>query len=279
MSSVASDRLPHRRNPVRLVFSPGLWAGAGYLLTYLAVGWALFGVVFAITVASATLSITLAGLPMLIGAAAVVRGCANVERARLRMVSREPVRGRYRPVTKPGIMGQLKTRWRDPATWRDVAYLLGLWIPLTILDAVVAAIWLFFLAGLTLPLWYGTQANSCVGACAPGHAHGVQLGYFPHGPAGPGASGLYVTTLPKALLVAAICLVPFLLFNYVLVATARTHARAARALLRPPSDPLAEAKSVLSRPGPLPSFMPNDTGPHPPLAGGADQVSSRGRDS
>jgi hypothetical protein len=77
------------------------------------------------------------------------------------------------------------------------------------------------------------------------------LGYFPHGPNGPGGTGLYVDSLPKALLAAACFLVLFLIFNYVLVLTARAHAAVARSLLRAPADPLAEAKEVLAGPGPL----------------------------
>jgi len=40
-------------------------------------------------------------------------------------------------------------------------------------------------------------------------------------------------------------------FNYVLVLTARAHAWIASSVLRAPSDPLAPAKEVLARPGPL----------------------------
>jgi hypothetical protein len=57
--------------------------------------------------------------------------------------------------------------------------------------------------------------------------------------------------MPKALAVAAVCLVLFLIFNYALVATARLHAAIASALLRPAQDPLREAREVLRRPGPL----------------------------
>jgi len=78
-----------------------------------------------------------------------------------------------------------------------------------------------------------------------------RVGYFPHGPHGPGAWGLYVDTMPRALLAAAIFLAAFLLFNYVLVLTARAHAQIARAMLRAPADPLAPVKEVLTRPGPL----------------------------
>jgi hypothetical protein len=145
--------------------------------------------------------------------------------------------------------------------WRDLAYLLALFIPLLALDAAVLVIWLTILAGVTLPAWYqyprqtfGPGVNGGSGTSA----HGVQLGYFPHGPHGHPGWGLYVDTLPKALLVAAVCLVLFLLFNYVLVAAARLHAATARALLGAPEDPLKEAKEVLRRPGPLQISIPNE---------------------
>ncbi len=81
--------------------------------------------------------------------------------------------------------------------------------------------------------------------------HGYDLGYHPNGPHGHGGWGLYVDSLPRALLVAVVCLVAFLLFNYVLVATARAHAFVARGLLNETTDPLKEAKEILGSPGPL----------------------------
>ena len=131
-------------------------------------------------------------------------------------------------------MAQVRTRWRDPATWREVAYLIGLWPLLFALDTVVLTVWLTLLAGVTLPAWYWAPRGNVAELHRRGPAHGVPLGYFPHGPHGPGSWGLYVDTLPKASLAAACFLVAFLLFNYVLVLTARAHARIARALLRAP---------------------------------------------
>jgi Putative sensor len=240
-------------NPLRLVVSARLWRSVWFLAGYVfAVGWFLFAVAFTATVTAAVFAITLAGIPLLVAASAVVRWCADVERARLRQVVAEPVRGRYRAATRPGVTAQLKTRWQDPATWRDVAYLIGLWVPLFILDTVVLAVWLTFLAGVTLPAWYwAPRGNAGLGYTSPTAIHGVTLGYFPHGPNGPGGVGLYVDTLPKALLAAAGFLVLFLIFNYVLVVTARAHAAVARSVLRAPTDPLAEAKQVLAGPGPL----------------------------
>jgi putative sensor protein len=242
-------RLRLYRNPLRLLFSASTWRAAGYLAGYVFItGWLLFSVALTATVTAAAFAITLAGIPLLVAAAGVLRGCANVERVRLRRMLPEPVHGRYRPSVGQGLMAQIRTRWHDRATWRDVAYLIGLWVPLFILDTIVLSIWLTLLAGVTLPIWYRYPHNDFDNGTS---AHGVQLGYFPNGPNGPGHWGLYVDTLPKALLTAAVCLVLFLLFNYILVITARAHVRIARSLLRAPADPLAEAKEVLTRPGPL----------------------------
>lgn len=250
-----SIRLPIYRNPLRLVFSASPWRSAWFLFCYLVLSWLTFAAVFAATATTAVLAITLAGIPLLIAAAGVIRGCASAERWRLRGVLGEHLRGGYRPVTAPGIVAQVRTRWRDPATWRDLAYLVGLFAPLMVVDYAVVLIWLILLGGVTMPAWYWAPKNSCVGYCAGPQPRGVPFGYFPHGPHGPGAAGLYVDTMPKALLAAAGFLVLFLLFNYVLVLTARMHAWVARALLRPPSDPLAEAREVLARPGPLPPLV------------------------
>jgi Putative sensor len=241
------NALTLRRDPVRLAFSRGLWSSARYLLGYLLVGWALFSIAFSVAVTGAVLSVTLAGLPVLVAASAAIRWCADVERGRLRPFAR--VRGGYQQAAGTGVLAQLRTRWRDSATWRDIAYLVGLFIPLLGLDAIVLTIWLGLLTGITIPVWYWAPWQSVHGV----NYHGYQLGNFPNGPHGPGAWGLYVDTLPKALATAAVCLAGFLLFNYVLVATARAHVAVARGLLDAPADPLREAKEVLRRPGPLSS--------------------------
>jgi hypothetical protein len=243
----AVSKLSLHRDPIRLLLSRGLWRSVWYLLGYLAVGWALFAIALSTAVAGAGLSITFAGLPVLVAAAAAIRWCADVERARLRAMVSGSVVGRYREVVGSGITAQLRTRWRDPATWRDVAYLVGMFVPLLALDAIVLAVWWAFLAGITLPIWYWAPWKSVHGV----RYHGYDLGYHPNGPHGPGGWGLYVDTLPEALAVAGVCLILFLLFNYVVVLTARAHVAVARGLLGPAEDPLRAAKEVLGRPGPL----------------------------
>jgi hypothetical protein len=250
-------RLSLRHNPLGLLFSGDLWAAAWYLFGYLVVAWLLFAVALTIAVGGGLLSVTLAGIPMLIAAAAVIRWCADAERVRLRTVDPRPFGRPYREFTGSGLLARVRADWRDPAIWRDIAYLFGLMAPLLTLDFAVLTVWLGLLAGITSPAWYETVKNTCIGYCAGPGAQGIQFGDFPHGPHGPGASGWYVGTLPSALILAAICLVAFLLFSYVVIATARLHAVVARALLSPADDPLREAKEVLRRPGPLRTFIPN----------------------
>lgn len=247
------SRLRLQRNPLRLLLSASLWRAVWFLGCYVfAAGWLLFSAAVTVAVTAACFAMTLAGFPLLVGAASALRGCANAERSRLRGVLTEPVRGSYRAPDRPGFRAEVSVRWKDPATWRDIAYLIGLWPPLFILDTIVLSVWLTFLAGLTLPLWYwAPRGDAGFGYTSPTTVHGVSLGYFPHGPHGSGGIGLYVDSLPRALLAAAGFLVLLLLFNHVLVRTARAHTRVARSLLSAPSDPLEPAKQVLAGPGPL----------------------------
>lgn len=245
----AGTRLRLYRNPLRLAVSGSLWRAGWYLIAYVfGTGWLLFATGVTVATVAASLAITLAGIPLLAAAAGVIRGCANVERARLGQVLGAPVRGAYQPVSKPGIIAQATTRWRDRATWRDVAYLIGLWPPLFILGTVVLTLWVWFIGWITLPVWYWAPWTEYHGV----RHHGYELGfYFPHGPYGPGRVGVFIDSLPAALAVAALGLAGFLLCNYLVVITARAHAAVARSVLRAPADPLAEAKQVLAGPGPL----------------------------
>lgn len=231
-------------------FSRHLWAAAWYLFAGMMIGTVLFCVAVTAVTAAAGFAITLAGLPLLVAAAGVIRGCANVERVRTGRFLGEPITGSSRTVAGKGIMAQVSTRWKDPSTWRDLAYLAGLYPLLFVLDTAVFTIWLVLLAGVTAPIWYWAPRQTFDNGTA---AHGLQFGYFPNGPYGHPAYGVFVNTLPEALLLALGCLILFLLFSPVLQLTARAHANAAKMLLRTPSDPLIEAKNVLAHPGPLAS--------------------------
>ena len=253
---LAAARLPLYRNPVRLVFSSSLRRALGFLLGYLVLSGVLFSVAVTVVTAVTALSFTLLGLPLAIAAAAVVHWCASMERVRLRPVFDEPVMAGYAALPERGLVARVAACWRDRATWRELAYLVGLFGPLLALDTAVVAIWGWFVSWITLPLWYWAPWIDYHGR----RIHGYQLGfYFPHGPDGPGTVGIFIDTLPKALIAAAAGIAGFLIFNYVLVATARLHARVARALLKAPADPLAEARTVVTGSGPLGPLRPTSS--------------------
>jgi hypothetical protein len=215
----------------------GLLRAVWYLLAYQLIGWVLASVVLTVAIGAAAACITLAGIPLLIVAAAVIRGCANVERDRVRLVLGERVEGGYRATAETGLLARARRCWTDPATWRDVAYLAGMFLPLVILGGLVLTLWGTFLAGVTLPLWYWAIP------------HGAQILYIPT------VVSWHVRTLPEALLAAACCAIALLGCSWLVVRTARMHASVARALLRAPQDPLAPARDLLLRPGPLPALQ------------------------
>jgi hypothetical protein len=253
MTGPAPDRLRLRRNPVRLLCSPAPWAATAYLATYLPIGALCFAIGVAV-LASSVVNVTWLALPWLVGMAAILRGTATVERQRARLVG-PPIPATYQQVVGTGMLAHVGTRWRDRATYRDCGYLVGMFVPMLILDVAALAIWLTCLAGVTLPAWYWSVPNRWDGGPT---VHGVALGYLPHGP-DRGGFGVWIGSPPAAVLAALVCLVLASLLAYVVVGVAITHRALARALLGPYVDPLAEAKKVLAAPGPLPVFERGST--------------------
>jgi hypothetical protein len=253
-----------RRNPVSLLAAADLWTSVGFLFSYLFLSGIWWGVALAAGITAVVFAVTLAGLPVLVAASQVIRFAASAERRRASSLLTAPLHGTYTDTSELGIIAKAKSRWRDGATWRDLAYLLLLWAPLWILDLLVTTIWLALISFIAAPIWYRFPSQDLPGG---GEAHGIQIGYFPHGPAGPGGHGIYITNLSQAL-VATVCgIVGFLLFNYVMIATARAYTRVARALIGPSADPLAPAKSVMAGPGPLGPLATIRGNGTPPMSG------------
>lgn len=227
---MTADRLAWHRNPLRQFGSAGPWAATAYLASYVPVGTVCFVVCLAVLLVSLVLNITWLGLPLLIGAAAMLRGCATVERKRAGVVG-ATIAAKYRPVTGAGVFAHLSTRWHDPATWRDCGYLVGLFPVLFALNLAGLVIWLVCLAGITVPAWYWS---------IPG---GLRV-----------AGWVTIDSVPAAIGTAVVAFVVALAAAYLVVAVARAHRVVAAAVLGPFVDPLAEAKRVLAGPGPLPTL-------------------------
>ncbi|OLR91942.1 sensor domain-containing protein [Actinokineospora bangkokensis] len=247
MSSARSARLGGA--PLRLLLTPAPWAATAYLVSYLVVGPALFAFLVAVLLLALVANITWLGLPVAVGAAGLVRGCANVERLRARGITGVVVVGGYAAVTGSGVIAQARLRWSDPATHRDLVLLVLLFPVLLVLDTAALVLWVSVLGLITLPAWFWaipqTWPNGETG-------HGLMIGSFPDGPAA-GGVGLWIGDVGTALLVAAGAVVVAVLIGAPAVtAIARLHVWAVARLLGPGVDPLAPVRAVLDAPGPLP---------------------------
>ncbi len=142
-------------NPLRLAFSASPWRSAAFLFSYLIMSGVLFSVAFTAAVTAAALAFTLIAFPLLIAAANVVHACAAAERTRLRWVLAQPIGASYRQPAAAGLRARASASWRYRGTWRELAYLTGLWVPLMALDTIVVSIWATF-AGRASPCRSGT---------------------------------------------------------------------------------------------------------------------------
>ena len=147
-----------------------------------------------------------------------------------------------------GFFGLLKAQWADRTTQRGIVHFGLTFVPLYALTTLVFSVWVSLLGTITAPIWYRyipvTFDNGT-------KAHGLAWGYFPNGPHGSGGWGVWIGSTGSATVAALVSLALLLAFNYVLVATARIHVNALRAVIADYRDPLAQAKQVLTTPGPL----------------------------
>ena len=238
-------RLRMYRNPIRMLFSAGVWASAWYLFSSLVLSIVLFCVITSITVTSGALVIIWAGLPLLVGTAYFIRGCVVLERGRARAVVPEGLPALPPVPTAEGFFPTLKAVWRERITQRGLAHFTVLALPLFLLDTVVWTIWVALLepsrsrsGGATSPRT--TTASTCT-VCSSATSPTVRTARA--------RSGLIGSDL-SATVAAAAGLVLVLAWNYVLVATARVHTNSVRAVVAG-RDPMAAARRVLAAPGPL----------------------------
>jgi hypothetical protein len=231
-------------NPLRLIFTSVLWRAAGFLIADIVVGWVLFTVIVGAVTTAWAMTITIIGIPLLIACAGIVKGCAAVQRARTgggRKTYRQPAEG-------TGLLAAARVRWGDSGLWRDISALTVVWLPLSVLNTVVLSLWAMFLGWITTPIWYHYPWMTYHGV----RYHGYQMCcYFPHGPYGPGAIGVFVGSLHVALAAAGAGLVGFVIMSYAVLGCARLTKKVLGSLLRDPADPLTDVKAVLTQPGPL----------------------------
>ncbi|MFG2039908.1 sensor histidine kinase [Dactylosporangium sp. NPDC048998] len=176
--------------------------------------------------AGAVLSLTLVGVPVLVALALLGLPVAAVERRRLLLVDREPLASPHRVPHRAGLRGWLGTRFREPATWRELAYtlLLAVLLPLELLVTVYAVV-----SPVLVVLAWPLLANSPPDATVQGYP------------------GWVIATEPQAWLALPIGLMLVVAAVYLLLATTGLHAALARALLAPREEELRARVIELTR--------------------------------
>jgi signal transduction histidine kinase len=100
------------------------------------------------------LAVTLIGIPILIGTVYAWGWLAGVERGIIGSLTGSRVASPYRPLPEGGWWERLRARLADPATWKDLTFLL-LQFPFGLLSLIVTTTLLSVgAAALTMPLWY-----------------------------------------------------------------------------------------------------------------------------
>lgn len=131
--------------------NPPLLGSLAYLAMNLPVGIASF--VFVVTAMSVGLSTVViwVGLAVLAVAILVMRGLAGLERMRVHAMLGTYIASPYRPLPDKG---RWLSRVKDPATWKDMAYLV-LMLPLGIAEFVIVVVaWTVSLYLTLLPVWW-----------------------------------------------------------------------------------------------------------------------------
>ena len=137
------------------LLDPRTYGRIGYLIAAGVLGTVEF--VFLVTTISlgVGLAITLIGIPILIGSVYAWGLLAEGERRVIAALTGTVIPSPYRPVPEGATWWvRLRARLADPATWKDLAFLL-LQFPFGLVSLIVAVVVLSAgIHGLVLPLWY-----------------------------------------------------------------------------------------------------------------------------
>lgn len=137
--------------------NPPLWGSLAYLLMNLPLG--IAGFVFVVTTMSVGVSTVIiwVGLGVLALAVLVWRGAARLERLRVHAMLGTYVAEPYRPL--PDGAGRMIARFKDPATWKDMAYF-ALLLPVGIAEFVISLVtWSVGIYLTLLPLYWGVMSD------------------------------------------------------------------------------------------------------------------------
>ncbi|MEU7837451.1 MULTISPECIES: sensor domain-containing protein [unclassified Nonomuraea] len=133
---------------------PATWRAVPYMLVSLAFGVGWFAVLAVAVPFSLILVVLWVGIPLVLLTMFTWRGAAMLERRVLWAALGVRIADPYRARPERGIGAHVGWLFKDPATWKDLGYLLLLF-PLSLVEFVVSALsWVGTLTLITAPFWH-----------------------------------------------------------------------------------------------------------------------------
>jgi signal transduction histidine kinase len=106
-----------------------------------------------LSVAGLGLTVVWVGIPIMMAVTTCWRAAARMERSWLRTTLGVDIPTPYRPLPPGSVFRRWRSKIDDPATWRDIVYLV-LRLPLCFAEfMLVAMLWVYSLGLVVLPIW------------------------------------------------------------------------------------------------------------------------------
>jgi signal transduction histidine kinase len=188
------------------------WRDTAYLVLGLGTSILAFVVLVAGGTVGGVLAITIVGLPVLFGVVLAARGVAFLERRRTAFELGRPVPARYRSAPNERFLRRLWVALSDPATWKDLAWLLLLSVIGFGFAVAAITLWAVVLWALTLPIYWWALPPAAQPELGPDQR---------------------VDSWQLALLVAAAGVPAAVIVAWIVAGLAQVQARLAELLLRP----------------------------------------------
>ncbi|MFI6390053.1 sensor histidine kinase [Nonomuraea sp. NPDC050547] len=208
-----------RSRPQRLLTSSAPWRAWAYAATGALLGGCAMAVMLALVLVGATLAPVLLGLVPLTAAGLAGIPVGAVERRRLRLLGLPAHPSPHRTLRGTGAAAWMRTRLRENASWRELAYTMALITGLWPLDYVVAAVPLACLVCLAAPVVYLVSGPVDV-------------------------LGTHLATLGDSLLTAGFAALGLVAAAYLAVAVASIRVVLVRVLLAPPPSEVPGMETV-----------------------------------
>jgi signal transduction histidine kinase len=191
------------------MFSLEPWGAAGFMIVSFVLGVFWFSLLIPLIATGIGTLITLIGIPLLILTHLAWKAGAGVERWRVGGFFGVKIPDPYRPLPTEGTVARIKARMGDPATWKDLAFLILLF-PIGIIEFV-----------LTVTLVSVTFSSLFM----PAYFWAIPDGTVEYGP------GQTINSWPEAIAASAAGVILFLLTTALLIGLKNMHVELAKALL------------------------------------------------